>query len=217
MLELLYRPLLIIHVASGTLALFASIVAFGASKWSNAHRYAGIVFYWSMLITAASSILPAIVSHKLILLLLAVFSFHLTHTGRRYLKFRKGEAPRRLDFIMSAAMVLFGLLLWIFGIPVFYQNMGALGSIAPFAFGLICISMAREDYQWYKTEEIDTTLALRRHIGRMGGASISAFTAFFVNVNFVVPGAFAWILPTVLGSFLIAYFMRKIRLRQPIR
>ena len=95
--------------------------------------------------------------------------------------------------------------------------MGPLGAIAPLAFGLICISMAKEDFQWYRQKKVDCTLALKRHIGRMGGASISAFTAFFVNVNFVIPGGLAWILPTVVGSFLIAYFMRKVRTRQVIR
>ncbi len=217
MLELLYRPLLFVHVACGTAALLASILAFSASKWSTLHRYAGIVFYWTMLITAVSSVMPAITSGKWVLLLLAVFSFHLTYTGRRYLKFRQGGIPNRIDYLASGAIILFGLLIWGMGIPVFYKNMGAMGAIAPLAFGLICIAMAREDFKWYGKREGGSNLALRRHIGRMGGASISAFTAFFVNVNFVVPGALAWILPTVIGSFLIAYYMRKLRTKQAIR
>lgn len=217
MLEMLYRPLLILHVSCGTLALLASIIAFSASKWSTTHRYAGILFYWSMLITAASSVFPAITSGKWFLLLLAVFSFHLTYTGRRYLKFRQGGSIHLFDYLASGAILLFGLLIWALGIPVFYKNMGLLGGIAPLFFGLVCISMAREDYRWYQQKEKDDTLALKRHIGRMGGASISAFTAFFVNVNFVVSGALAWILPTVVGSFLIAYFIRKVNNRQAIR
>ena len=76
------------------------------------HRYAGIVFYWTMLITAVSSIMPAISSGKWVLLLLAVFSFHLTYTGRRYLKFRQGGSPNRVDYLTSGAIILFGLLIW---------------------------------------------------------------------------------------------------------
>lgn len=217
MLDLVYRPLLFLHVLAGTLALVASVIAFGSSKWSKVHRYAGLIFFWSMLFTAVSSIPPAITSGKWVLLLIAVFSFHLTYSGGRYIQFRRGEKQHKGDYLISGIAVVFGLMLWGFGIPVFYRSMGILGALAPFMFGLLSIRMAQEDFKWYRGTDNSPKLALRRHIGRMGGAAISAFTAFFVNVNFVVPGGLAWILPTALGSFLIAYYVRKVRLNRPIR
>ncbi len=217
MLELLYRPLIILHIFTGTIALVSSLLAFSTSKWSNAHRYAGVVFFWSMLITSLASIPPALISGKLVLFLLSVFSFHLTYSGRRYLAFRRGGRAQWLDYGSSVMVLIFGLLLWGFGIPVFYQNMGIWGAIAPLLFGWVSVSMAKEDFQWFRGKDNCPKLALKRHIGRMGGATISAFTAFLVNVNFVLPGGIAWILPTLLGSFLIAYFMRKVSQNQPIR
>ena len=217
MLDLLYRPLLFLHILTGTLALVCSLVAFAASKWSRTHRIAGIIFYWSMLFTSISSVPPAIASGKWILLLIAVFSFHLTYSGRRYLLFRRGIKAGAFDYTISGLATIFGLLLWGFGIPIFYSNMGVMGASAPFAFGFVSILMAKEDFQWYLGKDNSAKLGLRRHIGRMGGASIAAFTAFFVNVNFVVPGGLAWILPTAVGCFLMAYFTRKLRLNQPIR
>lgn len=217
MLELLYRPLILLHIFTGTVALVASLIAFGASKWSKAHRYAGVIFFWSMLITSVASVPPAIVSGKWVLFLLSIFSFHLTYSGRRFLNFHRGEKAHAGDYFISSLAVAYGLLLWGIGVPVFYQYMGTLGMIAPFLFGLISLSMAWEDFQWYRGKDNCPKLALRRHIGRMGGATISAFTAFFVNVNFVLPGGIAWILPTVLGAVLIARFSRKVRQDQPIR
>lgn len=217
MLEFLYRPLIILHIITGSLAMGASIIAFATSKWSTWHKKAGVVFFWSMLITSVASVPPAIVSEKWVLLLLSVFSFHLTYTGRRYLAFRRKEQPALFDYLTSIMILVFGVLLFAMGIPFFVKYMGLFGAIAPAAFGIICLSMAREDYQWYVGVDQSPKLALRRHIGRMGGASIAAFTAFFVNVNFVLPGSVAWILPTVVGAFLIAKYMRKLRLGEPIR
>lgn len=217
MLELLYRPLIILHILTGTIAMGASIIAFGASKWSKTHKYAGLAFFWSMLITAIASIPPAITSEKWVLLLLSVFSFHLAYSGKRFLNFRRGESAHMGDYLVSGLAVVYGILLWGFGVPFFYQHMGILGAIAPFVFGLISLAMAREDFQWYEGQNQCAKLALRRHIGRMGGATISVFTAFFVNVNFVLPGGIAWILPTVLGAVLIARFSGKVQRDQPIR
>lgn len=217
MLELLYRPLIILHIITGLMAMGASLVAFSTSKWSHWHKKAGTVFFVTMLITSLASIPSGIAHEKWALVMLCVFSFHLTYSGKRYLAFRRQEQPTYLDYTSSIMILVFGILLLAVGIPAFVSGMGPMGAIAPAAFGFISISMAREDYQWYRDINRSAKLALRRHIGRMGGATIAVFTAFFVNVNFVIPSSIAWIIPTVLGSFLIAFFMRKLRLGQPIR
>ena len=217
MLELLYRPLIILHIITGLLAMGASLVAFATSKWSHWHKKAGTIFFVTMLITSLASIPPGMAHGRWVLVMLSVFSFHLTYSGKRYLAFRRQEQPTLIDYTSSGMILIFGALLLVVGIPVFISTIGPLGAIAPAAFGIISISMAREDYQWYRNINRSAKLALRRHIGRMGGATIAVFTAFFVNVNFVIPSSIAWIIPTVLGGFLIALFLRKLRLDQPIR
>jgi hypothetical protein len=217
MLEFLFRFLIILHICTGTLALFASVIAFSTSKWSVWHRRAGIVFFWAMLITSLASIPPAIAHEKWVLMMISVFSFHLTYTGRRYLAFRRKEQPVLFDYVTTVMIAVFGLLLLTVGVPAFVGWMGPWGAAAPGAFGSICLAMAREDYKWYRSDQHQPKLALLRHIGRMGGATIAAFTAFLVNVNFFIPGAFAWILPTVIGSFLIARYSRMLRKGERIR
>jgi uncharacterized membrane protein len=212
MLELIYRPLVMLHVFTGTLALIASVVAFATVKGSRSHNRSGQVFYLSMLITSLASLPTAVHSGKWVLFFLAIFCYYLTFTGKRYLSFRRGAAPNGLDYVTSGGMVVFGLLLMVVGVPFFYANMGMMGALAPIAFGLIGIGGAREDYFWYTKRKQDPKVALKLHIGRMGGASISAFTAFLVNVNTIIPGGMAWLIPTIIGSFLIAYHQRKLRL-----
>lgn len=212
MLELIYRPLVMLHIFTGTIALVASVVAFATVKGSRSHNQSGQVFYLSMLITSLASLPTAVHSGKWVLFFLAIFSYYLTFTGKRYLSFRRGATPNSLDYLTSGGMLIFGFLLMVVGAPFFYANMGLLGAMAPIAFGLISIGGAREDYRWYTQKKQGPKIALKLHIGRMGGASISAFTAFLVNVNTIIPGGMAWLIPTIIGSFLIAYHQRKLRL-----
>jgi hypothetical protein len=54
---------------------------------------------------------------------------------------------------------------------------------------------------------------LYTHIGNMGGGYISTWTAFLVvNIDFL-PNIVVWLLPTVIGIPLIAYAIRKQKLK----
>lgn len=219
MQELIFRCLILLHIFTGLVSMVAAIVAFGASKWSKWHRYAGITFYWGMLITSLASIPPAVVHQSWVLMMISVFSFHLTYSGRRFLQFRRGDTPRYFDYAASVGITLFGIGLFVYGIPLFYQHMGWMGVLAPALFGWVSLNMGKEDYDWYRGKRSDDPRkrALTRHIVRMGGATIAVYTAFFVNLNLAIPGGFAWIFPAALGSFGIAYYKRKLRLDQPIK
>lgn len=211
MQELLYHSLVFIHILAGSSALLASVVAFATPKGNRGHRLGGRVFFWSMIVTGLGALQPALYSGKLVLLYLAVFSLHLTITGRRYLQFRRGRPPHWSDYALMGAMLLFAGLLLLDGIPTFVRAMGWVGALAPAAFAFISLGMVWEDWKWLNGREGSPRQALRQHISRMGGASIAAFTAFFVNANSLLPGALAWLLPTVIGTFLIVYHQRRLR------
>jgi len=51
------------------------------------------------------------------------------------------------------------------------------------------------------------------HIGKISGGYIAAFTAFLIT-NQVLPSIVGWLLPTVLGSVFIAYWLRKTKVKK---
>lgn len=69
----------------------------------------------------------------------------------------------------------------------------------------------RDIIQYRKPEELPFKV-LKLHLGKITGGYISAMTAFVV-VNQFIPGIFGWFAPGILGSIFIAYWMRKVRVK----
>ena len=119
-----------LHAASGTLALMIAPLAMLAKKGSTWHRRWGKVFFYGMIVVAATAVFLAIVHPKNFwLALVAVFSFHLAASGYRSLylkKLHEGLKPATLDlWLHGVAGVMNGGLLiggsytwsWVFATP----------------------------------------------------------------------------------------------------
>ena len=86
---------------------------------------------------------------------------------------------------------------------------GSSFGIVPIVFGLISINFARKDFILLSGKESVKASWMRNHIIRMMGAMIASYTAFLVvNVKFQ-PNWVLWLAPTLVGSVLITYFVRK--------
>ena len=210
-----YHPLRVLHIAAGAVALFAAPVALTIAKGSTAHRRAGWVYVGAMGVVAASALVLALIHPNPFLLLLAVFAFYLSATGVRMLRLKYKESERRapeaVDHVISGAMTLSSLGLIGLSAAGFWAGNGF--AAVYLVFGVISLLLVMGEFRARRAAQTDRKKWLSAHIQRMTAAYISTITAFSaVNAGRLCPGIsplIPWLLPTVLGTGLIVYYIRR--------
>ncbi len=209
-MALFYKIFLILHIAAGTLALISGTVSIIRRKGDNRHRFIGNIFLYSMLAVGASAFFMAVVKPNPFLFMVGIFSTYLVSTGVRILYLKQilqGQKPLFIDWFLSIAMLVFGLSFVGLGIrDILNGNYAALTSVV---FGSIGLLLVAQDAGLYFGKIKIKNYWLAMHIARMVAGNIAAFTAFLVVNNTVLPALAVWLLPTVLGSGIIAFFQRK--------
>ena len=100
--------ILFIHVPLGGIALMAGAAALMVKKGAYAHIRLGRVFYFSMLGSAASSAVIAILpGHESpFLLSVGLFSSYFLLSGRRSLFYREEHPVKKADKVLSSAILV---------------------------------------------------------------------------------------------------------------
>ena len=83
-MEQVTRFLLILHVAPGSTALLAAILAISFRKGAKKHNLAGKTYFWSMMAVAATAIPVSILRPNLMLFFVALFSSYMAYAGWRF-------------------------------------------------------------------------------------------------------------------------------------
>jgi uncharacterized membrane protein len=196
---LLFNVLLALHVTAGSVSLLAGPVPMLARKGSRLHRRAGDVYAVAMLIAAVAAFVLALLHWNALLLTLAVFTFFMVVSGTRALRLRRGSRPSVADHALC--LLTFAFSAWLLWRGV------RLGEVTSVFFGLAggILSLI----QWRRLLRAAATNWLVAHLGLMGGAYTATMTAFLVvNIHFL-PRAAVFILPTLLGTPLIALAARR--------
>lgn len=198
----------LLHIAAGTVALFAGLIPMLGRKGGPVHRRAGRVYVGAMITVALTAVvLTALLpptSGRLFLTGIAVFSFYLSFTGWRTARRRTAGLPTPADRALAVFTALVGLAM--VGIGIYWQAL-------LFAFfGGFTLLFAGHDVRIAfapATEKPEPWIF--RHIARMGGSYIATFTAFLVvNLGHWLPAGapawintLGWIAPSLVGSLLI--------------
>ena len=210
----LFQVLITIHVAGGTAGLISGTVSAASQKGGFVHKLSGKIFFWGMFgASIAALIISNLPNHKnLFLFAVGGFTLYMICSGYRIVALKRlaknqDHPVNGLDYALS----LFGLG---FGAYLLYQGINSMMhgqnfGIVPMVFGLICVNYARLDYQFLKGKQSIKAVWMGNHIIRMMGAMIASYTAFLVVNVKMDPEWVLWLLPTMIGSGLIAYFMRK--------
>jgi len=195
------------HAALGGIALLAGSLAIIFKKGSKQHKRSGKLFFIAMLASASLAVIIALIPSHLspFLFAIGIFSLYLLLSGYRALKFKQEAHNLFLDQTISASMLLAGLLMIL--IPIVSQSKI---NIILTVFGSIGVFSAIRDLMLYQHPQRLKRQWLRLHLGNMLGAFIASLTAFLV-VNEFFPPLVGWLGPTVLGSFYIAWWNRKLR------
>ena len=211
------RIILTTHMVSGALALVVAPLAMLVAKGGNAHRLWGKVFFYAMAVVASTAIIAGIMRPNFLMAMVAVFSFHMIASGYRALHLKKlhqGLRPTRTDMLIhgTAGVVNGGLFLW--GLAHLLMGHRDTGSIIFLVFGAIGLIFVWRDLQRFYKRTHDKRQWLYAHMtGFLGGyiATVSAFSA--VNLDMIKPVWLQWLWPTIIGSPLIAYWVRHYRQR----
>ncbi len=210
----LFQILLGLHIAGGFAGLLCGTVAAAAKKGSLLHKIVGKIFFWGMLVASIAALflsnLPA--HENIFLFAVGGFTLYMICSGYRivYLKhhFKNNHAAfSMIDYSIS----LFGFCFGAFLIYLSIVNLikGNSFGIVPGVFGIVCMNYARMDFKMLFQKISIKEIWMPNHISRMMGALIASYTAFLVVNVKMQPGWVLWILPTVIGTFLIAYNLRK--------
>jgi len=194
-----YQVLLIVHSFCGVLALLCGSISALYRKGSKGHITSGKYFGILMLVTGLSAFALSILKPNPFLFGIGLFTMYLVSSGWIWIRrFPFHQKVRYAKFIGFG-----GLISSLFMVSVgFYW--GEAG-IVLFIFSAILVTLSSIDI-WMKVNPVSTA---RLHGGRMGGAFIAAVTAFLVtNVSTSYP-LLLWLGPTVIGSVLIAFGIKK--------
>lgn len=198
--------LIFIHAAFGGVALISGGVALSSKKGGKWHKRSGKLFFISMLISAMLSLIVALSPHheNPFLFSIGIFSSYLLISGYRSLRFKTSVEEIGMDKLISYIVIFTGLAMVL--VPViFQQKINIVLSI----FGIIGVAFGIRDLVLFQNLKQLKKSWLKLHLGKMTGGYISAITAFLV-VNNVFSGMINWLLPTILGTAFITFWMIKI-------
>ncbi len=210
-METLIKYTLILHVFSGGTALISGLIAIFTKKGQKAHINSGLVYFWSMLSVIITGLMVGFYRENLFLQSIAIFSFYMAFTGKRFLRNKKELSPQKIDWFVGILSAMVGLLMLSFGLHYFF--LVGFKSVVPMllVFGFLLSWMTIEDLRRLYLKQFIKGAWLLKHISRMGGSFIATSTAFLLVNTSVEPVWVMWLLPTAIGTPMIVVASRKWR------
>lgn len=206
LMEQIIKIFIYIHAFFGGVALLSGLASVLFTKGSPNHKKTGKLFSYTMVISALIS-LPIcwMPNHENnFLFLIGIFTIYLVISGNRVLLFKKKKTANFTDKLISTILFIASVLMLLFGSYFLLNNNS--GGILYLFFGIIAFVISIRDFQFFRN--IDKSKILPFHIGKMSGAYIASITAFLV-AGMRLGGIMYWILPSVIGTFFIMYWIRK--------
>lgn len=177
-----YSPILLLHIASGTVGMLSGFVAVFLRKGSRQHAAAGIVFVISMLCLSSSGTYMATVKHQPGNILGGAITFYLVATAWMTARRRDGE-PGIFDWaalLMVFAVAASNLTL---GIQAVVSQTGMRYDYTPgpyFFLGSVALLAAIGDVRMLLRRGISGTQRIARHLWRMCFALFIAASSIFL-------------------------------------
>ncbi|MEM9052317.1 MAG: hypothetical protein AAGC47_09725 [Bacteroidota bacterium] len=198
-MEMIYTSLLITHATCGGLALAAGSASAIFKKGSKGHSRAGKFFAILMSLTGITAITLSMLKPNPFLFGIGLFTVYMISSGWVWIRKIPFQKKVRIVKIIGIA----GLVSAAFMVTVGFF-IGSAGVILFIFSGVLTILASVDVFK-----KVEPMQIARMHGGRMGGAFIAAVTAFLVTNIHSLPMLLIWIGPSVIGSPLIAFGIRK--------
>ena len=199
--------LLSIHILAGSVALVSAALALSSEKGKKFHILIGKAYFWSMAIIFLTALPLSTITGNVFLFLIAIFSFYLVFSGKRFAKNRTG-VPTRIDLIAVNFMLLSGVGMWILAIIFFIDNNSQY--ITLIVFGFLALFLGYGDFQTFKNQTAIGKERIAKHLTNMMGGTIAVVTAVLVVNPPANPEWVWWILPTFLITPVIFWWNKKV-------
>ncbi|WP_426485681.1 hypothetical protein [Flavobacterium sp. 2] len=203
------KILIYIHAFFGGLGLITGIGSIVVKKGGKLHKRMGKLFSIGM-ITSSLISLPICWMPKhqnIFLFLIGLFTIYLVISGNRALSFKTKTKADLLDRIISGTMLFFSIIMISIGLYCQLNNISN-GILFTF-FGGFGLFMTVKDFIFFRNFSETNRNWLSKHIGKMVGALIASITAYIV-AGLGIGSLIAWIMPSILGTFYIIYWNKKI-------
>jgi len=207
------------HALAGFLTLLFGTLNLINKKGAKLHKRIGIAYMLCMgWIFVSALLVIAFYRFNFFLLVIAVFSFYLCFSGYRVLKRKKAGKGKLIDWIAAILTLLFGI--YLLGMAAYLFGKGnTLYGILSVVFGFGTCRTAWNDIKVFRQKEFnEKQWWWYHHMQAMCASMIAAVTAFLVQnggkffPDFEQPWIF-WLLPTVLATPLLIWWIRKYRVK----
>ncbi|MCF8714846.1 hypothetical protein JM658_08395 [Joostella atrarenae] len=203
-----------VHAFFGGLGLITGLGSVIVKKGGELHRRMGKLFSVGVITSSLISIpISWMPNHENpFLFLIGLFTIYLVVSGNQILTFKSKDKKqvKPIDKLISGSMLFLSILMVLYG--VFGFVMGSSANILYAFFGAFGLSLSIKDFLFYKNHNKIKNGWLSNHVGKMIGAFIASVTAFIV-AGLGVGSLIAWILPSVLGTFYIIYWRKKLKVK----
>ncbi|MGC1515239.1 MAG: hypothetical protein WA810_06650 [Maribacter sp.] len=209
-MESTIKVFIYIHAFFGGIGLITGIGSTFVQKGKRNHKLLGKWFTWSMVISSVISLVVARMPNHInhFLFLIGIFTIYLVLAGNRALTFKSATKTNAngIDKLVSGALILSALVMIGFGLNALFHSQS--GGILFLFFGAFGLFMPYGDFKLFSKTMENRKLWLINHLSRMLGALIASITAFLV-AGMKYDNLIAWMLPTVIGTVYIIYWIRK--------
>ena len=178
-----YSPILLVHIAGGTVGLLAGTAAIIFRKGSARHALAGRIFVVAMLIMGSLAAYLAIVRHQPGNFGGGVFTFYLILTAWLTARRRDGETAR-FDWLLLVIPLALGTLTWVNGIAIVRSGVDPPDGVPvgmSFFMGSIMLLAAAGDVRMLIGGGIAGAKRIARHLWRMCFGLFIAAGSFFMG------------------------------------
>jgi Predicted membrane protein (DUF2306) len=178
-----YSPILLVHIAGGTVGLLAGTAAIIFRKGSARHALAGRIFVVAMLIMGSLAAYLAIVRHQPGNFGGGVFTFYLILSAWLTARRRDGETAR-FDWLLLVIPLALGTLTWVNGIAIVRSGVDPPDGVPvgmSFFMGSIMLLAAAGDVRMLVGGGIAGAKRIARHLWRMCFGLFIAAGSFFMG------------------------------------
>lgn len=217
-MNIIFKVFLILHIVGGSVGLLSGLLNIIRKKGDKNHKLIGKLFFVSMLIVGASSLVLSFLHPNYFLFMVGVFTLYMVGSGQRYIKHKHQDKleSKLIDWTITISMLLAGLLF--IGIGILTLIKSNFFGLVFITFGSLGLLFVRQDFKNYNDTTTIKNYWLIGHLQRMTGGFIAALTAFLVvNAKYFpeqIPSFVYWLLPTIILTPLIIKWSGKFEVKK---